>query len=51
LLPCLFVAADALLEIGKAVVSTVLLLDEHLSQNFVTSRCEVMIENKNSFRS
>jgi hypothetical protein len=42
------VAADALLEIGTAIISGVLLLDKHLSKtlpvsrNFVTSQCIVL---------
>jgi hypothetical protein len=43
------VAADALLQIGKAVISTVLSLDKHLSQtlpvsrNLAASRCTVVL--------
>jgi hypothetical protein len=48
--PYPIVAADALLEIGTAVISAVLSLDEHLSQTntscvpkFCTSRCIVVL--------
>jgi hypothetical protein len=48
--PYPLLAADALPEIGKAVISAVLSLDQHLSQhafpvspNFVTNRCNVIL--------